>query len=230
MDRPTVPTGAAAKALGIGKVTLLRWMHAGQVTPAWTTPAGQFRWDVDDLRRQLSVNAGGRNSPQRGQDLPPDLPPPPLKSAITRRLPAAPVITPATPEPQPVVAVVVASRLGVLVTKRVDGKPPWGFVGGEIEPGESPADAAIREMKEETGLTVRPGLGLDRRVHPDTGRLMIYVSAEVTGDLDIHVGDPAELEEVCWVTLTQARKLMPKMWGPAHAYLVKAAGRHRQKP
>lgn len=41
----------------------------------------------------------------------------------------------------------------VLLQKRGDsGK--WGFPGGAIELGETPEDAAIREVREETGLAV----------------------------------------------------------------------------
>ena len=32
----------------------------------------------------------------------------------------------------------------------------WLLPGGSIEPGEVPADAAVREMREETGVVVRP--------------------------------------------------------------------------
>lgn len=41
----------------------------------------------------------------------------------------------------------------VLVQKRGDSNK-WGFPGGAIEIGETPEEAAIRELKEETGLDV----------------------------------------------------------------------------
>ena len=36
----------------------------------------------------------------------------------------------------------------------------WIGVGGKLEPGETPEDCAIREVKEETGLTVKKLCGL----------------------------------------------------------------------
>ena len=41
----------------------------------------------------------------------------------------------------------------VLLQKRGDSEN-WGFPGGSIELGETPENAAIRELKEETGLDV----------------------------------------------------------------------------
>ncbi|BCJ71372.1 hypothetical protein CS0771_09160 [Catellatospora sp. IY07-71] len=32
----------------------------------------------------------------------------------------------------------------------------WAFPGGSLEPGETPADAAVREIEEETGVTLLP--------------------------------------------------------------------------
>lgn len=47
----------------------------------------------------------------------------------------------------------------VLLIKR--GKPPrqgdWSLPGGRIEPGETEAEAALRELKEETGVTAKLG-------------------------------------------------------------------------
>ncbi len=46
-------TGEAAADAGVSEVILLRWVHKGLVKPAKRTLAGHYRWDLDDLRRQL---------------------------------------------------------------------------------------------------------------------------------------------------------------------------------
>jgi 8-oxo-dGTP pyrophosphatase MutT (NUDIX family) len=43
----------------------------------------------------------------------------------------------------------------LLQQRRDDGR--WGLPGGQMEPGEAPAQALVREVWEETGLVVRPG-------------------------------------------------------------------------
>lgn len=53
--RPLLPTGEAAKLLGVGRETLRRWWRKGLVTPVVTTPAGAARWDVDQLIAQLNA-------------------------------------------------------------------------------------------------------------------------------------------------------------------------------
>ena len=129
------------------------------------------------------------------------------------------------PEPGPVVAAIVTSHLGVLVGKRWDGKPPWTFIAGKIESGESPADAAVREVKEETGLRIEAGGVIGRRVHPNTGRTMVYMAAQPTHGTDVFVGDQEELAEVRWVSLAKAEELMNGMiFEPVQKYLKQALG------
>jgi 8-oxo-dGTP diphosphatase len=65
------------------------------------------------------------------------------------------------------VAVVTSSR-GVLLGRRRDGNPPWTFPGGKAEPGETPAEAAVRETAEETGVAVTATGEIGRRTHPAT--------------------------------------------------------------
>ncbi|MEU4802839.1 MerR family transcriptional regulator [Actinosynnema sp. NPDC023587] len=48
-----VPTGVAARDLGVNATTLQRWAKAGLVKPALVTPGGHLRWDLDNLRAQL---------------------------------------------------------------------------------------------------------------------------------------------------------------------------------
>ncbi len=69
----------------------------------------------------------------------------------------------ARPEPAaPVeIAVAVVERDGEFL---IGLRPPgaalaamWEFPGGKIEPGETPAEAAARECREETGISVRVG-------------------------------------------------------------------------
>jgi 8-oxo-dGTP pyrophosphatase MutT (NUDIX family) len=112
------------------------------------------------------------------------------------------------PEPRPVVAAIVISNAGVLIARRNDGKPPWTFIAGEIEAGESPADAAVREVREETGLQIDVGGEIGRRVHPQTARTMVYIAAWPTHGTGAVVLDTEDLAELRWVGFTEADDLM----------------------
>ena len=120
----------------------------------------------------------------------------------------------------PIVAAIITSHLGVLVARRNDGKPPWTFIAGEIEPGEDPADAAAREVKEETGLRISATGVIGRRVHPRTRREMVYMAARPTHGTKAVVSDEQELAEVRWVGLAQADELMDRaIFEPVRRYL-----------
>jgi 8-oxo-dGTP pyrophosphatase MutT (NUDIX family) len=127
---------------------------------------------------------------------------------------------------RPIATAIVTSELGVLVGQRHDGQPPWTFISGEIEPGESPAFAAAREVKEETTMEVAVGDLIGERTHPKTGRRMFYLAAIPTGSYEIFVGDPAELADVRWVSLAEADELMKAygMFEPVREHLVRELG------
>lgn len=59
-----------------------------------------------------------------------------------------------------VTAAVVFDGNRVLLTRRPEGKRHagfWEFPGGKVDPGESPEQALIREMREELDVAVRVG-------------------------------------------------------------------------
>ncbi len=53
-----------------------------------------------------------------------------------------------------------AGRLLLVRRGRAPARGLWSLPGGRVEPGESDAEALVRELREETGLTVRPGVFL----------------------------------------------------------------------
>jgi 8-oxo-dGTP diphosphatase len=80
----------------------------------------------------------------------------------------------------PIAAAVIAAGGRVLLIRRAvaEGGLSWQFPAGKVEPGESAEDAAVRQAFEETGVVVRALVRLGERVHPLTGRIMLYVACE----------------------------------------------------
>ncbi|MBS3940964.1 MAG: NUDIX domain-containing protein [Actinobacteria bacterium] len=74
----------------------------------------------------------------------------------------------------------------ILLVRHADGTHRWGLPGGAVEPGEHPADAAAREVFEETGLEVEIAAlagvfsGPDAEVHYDNGDVTVYVTSVFT--------------------------------------------------
>jgi 8-oxo-dGTP pyrophosphatase MutT (NUDIX family) len=103
-------------------------------------------------------------------------------------------------------AIVTGSRGVVLhLHKRLGG---WMQPGGHVDAGETPAEAALRETREETGLPVR---------HPEAGPRLIHLDAHPAGKhvhLDLRylllsedaepAPAPGESQEVRWFTLDEA--------------------------
>lgn len=50
-----LPTGTAAREIGVAVRTLQRWVREGAVTPDLTTAGGHHRFDVARLRAQLDA-------------------------------------------------------------------------------------------------------------------------------------------------------------------------------
>ncbi|MFI5732018.1 (deoxy)nucleoside triphosphate pyrophosphohydrolase [Kribbella sp. NPDC051587] len=102
------------------------------------------------------------------------------------------------------VAVVRADR--VLGAYRPGPEGGWEFPGGKVEPGESEAEAAIRELREELDLEVEIGASLGPGVDiSDKYRLHVYLASIVTGEpvrrehAELRWFAAAELVEADWL-------------------------------
>jgi 8-oxo-dGTP pyrophosphatase MutT (NUDIX family) len=88
------------------------------------------------------------------------------------------------------------------------GRLAWGLPKGLIEPGESPEEAAIREVREEAGLETRvieplgeiryfyvwQGVRVAKQVH-------VFLMESTGGDVSLH---DHEMEEVRWFPADRA--------------------------
>ncbi|WP_331445837.1 NUDIX hydrolase [Streptomyces xanthochromogenes] len=128
-------------------------------------------------------------------------------------------------EPKPVVSMAIIARDGaVLMIRRrqKEGELLWAFPGGAVEDGETAEQAAVREVAEEVGLTVESESVLGRRVHPKTGREMVYTAcALVAGEPTVL--DEEDIAEVAWVKHSEIDEHVPYgLFEPVQAYLDEA--------
>jgi NADH pyrophosphatase NudC (nudix superfamily) len=108
-----------------------------------------------------------------------------------------------------VVAVLVRGDR-VLFIRRAEAVPYGGYwcpLSGKVEPGESQADAVVREVREEVGLRVRavrkvwecPTVGADYLLH-------WWLVEEDGGEL---VLEPREVADAGWFTRDEVHALTP---------------------
>jgi 8-oxo-dGTP diphosphatase len=116
-------------------------------------------------------------------------------------------------------AVIVVDGQVLMVRRREkEGKLSWQFPAGEVESGESDEAAAVRETHEEVGLIVNAERRLGERVHPATGRKMVYVACTVV-DGTPYVADEEELAEVEWCNRAKLTDYVPfPFYGPVQDY------------
>lgn len=130
-------------------------------------------------------------------------------------------------EPKPVVSMAIIAHEGaVLMIRRrqKEGELLWAFPGGAVEEGETAEEAAVREVAEEVGLTVTAEKVLGERVHPKTGREMVYTACTVV-DGKAEVLDDDEIAEVAWVKHGEIAEHVPYgLFEPVQAYLDETIG------
>jgi 8-oxo-dGTP pyrophosphatase MutT (NUDIX family) len=95
---------------------------------------------------------------------------------------------PAAPEPNslvPAASAIVTYSDGRLVLHRRRDNDLWALPGGGMELGESVAGTVVREVKEETGLTVEPLYIVG--VYSDPDHVFAYDNGEVRQEFSICV-------------------------------------------
>lgn len=115
-----------------------------------------------------------------------------------------------------------ALSAGVVVVRPMDGVPHylllrvfryWDFPKGEVEPGEEPLEAAVREVAEETGLTDLSfpwgGDYIETPPYGSRGKVARYYLArsergEVSLPVNPELGHP-EHHESRWLAYAEAR-------------------------
>ena len=110
----------------------------------------------------------------------------------------------------PCVGAVVRDEQGrLLLIKRghEPGAGLWSLPGGRIEPGETDAEALVREMLEETGLKVAPGRLLGNVKRPgldgDVIDIRDYAATVISGTL--RAGDDAA--DAMWASVADLGSL-----------------------
>ena len=120
-------------------------------------------------------------------------------------------------------AVLKDGRGRVLLIKRghEPGAGLWSLPGGRVEPGETDAEALVREIREETGLVVRAGRLLGRLARPagdgDVFDIRDYAATVIGGTLN--PGDDAAdarwvaAEDFGSLSVTEGLREILTSWG-----------------
>lgn len=120
----------------------------------------------------------------------------------------------------PAVSAVIRNDVGEVLLARSHGDDEWALIGGGLEPGEEPAAAILREIREELGVEAEVsrivgaygGEGMfitypngDRCAYVTTAYACQLVSEALTIEED-------ELREVAWFTPDEVSGLDTQPW------------------
>lgn len=97
----------------------------------------------------------------------------------------------------------------LMVKNRGEKSSYYTLPGGAVEQGETLQEAAIREVKEETGLEVQIGgvFSVSEAFFEDRGHHAIFFTfrGEIING-EINISCPEEIEEVTWMNAQKAEK------------------------
>jgi 8-oxo-dGTP diphosphatase len=103
-----------------------------------------------------------------------------------------------------VAAAIVAPDGRLLATKRCD-TGAWELPGGVLELGETFTEGVVREVREETGLTIQPERLTGVYKHMNAGIVALVFRCHI---VDGHEAPTAEADESAWLTPEEVRERM----------------------
>jgi 8-oxo-dGTP pyrophosphatase MutT (NUDIX family) len=118
--------------------------------------------------------------------------------------------TAALPRKRMAAAVLLSDERGRVLLVEPSYKPYWEIPGGAVEAGESPYAAAVREIREELGLPVRPGRivvvdWVPPRPDRTEGVMLVFDGGVLTPERAARIRLPAEeLRGWAWCTDREA--------------------------
>jgi 8-oxo-dGTP pyrophosphatase MutT (NUDIX family) len=140
---------------------------------------------------------------------------------------------PRAPKPNslvPACNLIVANAAGDILLQRRRDTGQWALPGGAQDIGETPRECAIRECREETGVTARiTGL---LGVYSDPAHIVEYTDGEIRQEYEVTlIGEPVfgeprendEASEVSWTSIADLDSLdiHPTMRRQINQYLNK---------
>jgi ADP-ribose pyrophosphatase YjhB (NUDIX family) len=115
--------------------------------------------------------------------------------------------------PRVAAGVLFRDAVGRILLARPTYKDGWDIPGGYVEPGESPKQAAAREVEEELGLKEPIGrlLVVDWAPHPDEGDKLLFVfdGGVLERDAAELIVEKDEIERVEFVALDDVENRLP---------------------